>query len=440
MSNSRQVPPFDFYARDVETLDRKELRALQDRRVRALTVQIAGNEFYKQRARATGVDLEKIETLPDLGRLPYLTKSDLVREQNEHPRYGRLPTYPLDDYRYFHQTSGTTGEPLKWLDTAESWDWFTRCWCYVYRAAGVKATDIVFCAFSFGPYISHWVAMSGARCVGALAISGGGLGSDQRIQMILSSGCTAIVCTPTYALHLAEVATKSGIDLRGSKVRIVMCAGEPGGSLPNVKRAIETAWGAKCFDHVGATEVGAWAFGCEAESGAIHLNEAEFVFEIIDPVTLEPVEAGARGELVVTNLGRAAMPVLRYRTGDLVELATEPCGCGRTFLCVKGGVLGRSDDMIILRGANLYPAAIDDLIRSLGQVLEYEVEVERRHALDDMLIRIEALDGLEPEFVAQSVSDALRRKFNIRVEVEPVKSGSLPRYEFKARRVRRVER
>ena len=174
-----------------------------------------------------------------------------------------------------------------------------------------------------------------------------------------------LVCTPTYALHLAEVASGLGIDLRASAVRIGIYAGEPGASLPNVKRAIESAWGATCFDHAGATEAGAWAFDCEAQTGAIHLNEAEFIFDVIDPQSGESVDEGTRGELVITNLGRACMPVLRYRTGDLVEMTTEPCACGRRFARIKGGVLGRSDDMIIVRGVNLYPSAIDNLIRGL---------------------------------------------------------------------------
>src|SRR5262249_10543271 len=202
-----------------------------------------------------------------------------------------------------HPASGTTGRQLRWLDTAAGWEWFTRCWGMVYRAAGVSADDVVFCAFSFGPFISHWTAISGVWHIGAMAVSGGGMSSEQRLQSLLDNRCTVLVSTPTYALHLAEVAARLGIDLRASMIRRTSHAGEPGASLPAVKQTIENAWGATCFDHAGATEVGAWAFDCEAQTGAIHLNEAEFIFEVIDPESGIPLSSPGRGELVITNLG-----------------------------------------------------------------------------------------------------------------------------------------
>jgi phenylacetate-CoA ligase len=271
-----------------------------------------------------------------------------------------------------------------------------------------------------------------------MAIPGGGMNSEQRLQSLLDNRCSVIVCTPTYALHLAEVARAKGIDLTASSVRIGIHAGEPGASLPNVKNAIEREWGMTCFDHAGATEAGAWAFDCQAQTGAIHLNEAEFVFEVIDPGTAEVVEEGTRGELVVTNLGRVAMPVLRYRTGDLVELTTEPCPCGRSFARIRGGVLGRADDMMIVRGVNLYPAAIDDLIRSFAGVVEYEVEIRMLEGKQDLLVKVEPGASDEVAQLRDEVAQAFRRQFNIRVDVQSVAPGSLPRYEFKARRFKRV--
>ena len=378
-----------FYDRAVETLPREKLRELQNERLRALIAQIESNQFYQEKARGAGLELSGIKSTDDLRALPFTTKQELVAEQTEHPPYGRLLTYPIEQYCYFHQTSGTTGRPLKVFDTAACWEWWKRCWGYVYRAAGVTADDIVFCAFSFGPYISHWSATFGAWHIGAMCISGGGMNSEQRLQCMRDNRATVLVCTPTYALHLAEVARGLGIDLRASAVRIGIYAGEPGASLPNVKRAIESAWGATCFDHAGATEVGPWAFDCEAQTGAIHLNEAEFIFEVIDPQSAEPLAEGVRGELVITNLGRECMPMLRYRTGDLVEMTTEPCPCGRGFARINGGVLGRSDDMIIVRGVNLYPGAIDNLIRGVPNITEYEVNIRRVAGMDELSIRIE---------------------------------------------------
>jgi phenylacetate-CoA ligase len=426
-----------FYDQNLETLDRSSLLELQSKRLLALMSECTANRFYAEKLRSAGVEARSLNTVDDLRALPFTTKGELTAEQQAHPPFGRLLTYPLSRYRYFHQTSGTTGSPLKWLDTADSWEWFVRCWGYVYRAAGVTEDDTVFCAFSFGPYISHWTAISGAWHVGAVCISGGGMNSEQRLQAILDNRATVIICTPTYALHLIEVAREKGIDLGSSSVRTGIHAGEPGASLPNVKRAIEQGWGATCYDHAGATEVGAWAFDCQAQSGSIHLNEAEFIFEVIDPQTGRALDEGERGELVITNLGRAAMPVLRYRTGDLVELTTESCGCGRSFARIKGGVLGRADDMMIVRGVNLYPSAIDDLIRGLPGIAEYEVNIRRVAGMDDLLIKIEATDKHHFDDVSRAVLAAFRRQFGIRVSVEQAAPHTLPRYEFKARRYKR---
>ena len=427
-----------FYNRELETLARERLREWQSERLRLLMMELATNEFYQAKARAAGFELERLERIEDLDALPFTTKAELVEEQTAYPPFGKLLTYPLSSYRYFHQTSGTTGRPLRWLDTRESWDWWTRCWGAVYRAAGIGAGDTVFCAFSFGPFISHWTAIAGAWHVGAMAISGGGMNSEQRLQTLIDNRCTVLISTPTYALHLAEVAGQQGSDLRAASIRRTIHAGEPGASLPAVKRAIETAWGATCFDHAGATEVGAWAFDCEAQSGAIHLNEAEFIFEVIDPASGAAVSEGERGELVITNLGRGCMPVIRYRTGDLVEMMTEACACGRSFARIRGGVLGRADDMMIVRGVNLYPSAVDNLIRSLPEIIEYEVIIRRVDGMDDLLIRLETAGGVPFADTASALLNLFRRQFGIRISLEHAAANSLPRYEFKARRFKRL--
>ena len=428
----------DFYDPQMETLDRLRLRQAQDERLARLMSELTTNQFYLEKFQQAGLDMRSVRSADVLERLPFTTKAELVAEQQSRPPYGRLLTYPTARYRYLHQTSGTTGQALKCLDTREDWEGWMRGWGYVYRAAGVSESDLVFCAFSFGPYLSHWAAIDGARHIGALCVSGGGLSSEQRLRMILDSGSTVLVCTPTYAIHLAEVAVGVGLDLKSSAIRITIHAGEPGASVENVKRRIEQAWGATCFDHAGASEVGAWAFDCQAQTGSIHLNELEFVFEVIDPNSGEPVSEGNRGELVVTNLSRAGMPVLRYRTGDLVELTTEPCPCGRNLARIRGGVLGRADDMLIVRGVNLYPSAIDNLLRAIPAIIEYEVEIRRVGGMDDLLLKIEIPDVESFGSVSEAVLAAFRSELNIRVSVEQAARGSLPRYEFKARRYKRV--
>ena len=428
---------FHFYDLRLETLPREQLRALQTGRLLLQLQEMSANGFYAAKFAAAGLLRKDILTLDDLQKIPFTTKSDLVTDQAAAPPYGTLLSYSLARYTHLHQTSGTTGRPLLWLDTKESWATWLRCWGFVYRAAGVTEDDIIFCAYSFGPYVSHWAAIEGARGVGALTIAGGGLDSEQRLRLMLDRRCTVLLCTPTYALHLLEVARRESIDLRSSAIRVTIHAGEPGASVPNVQRAIEDGWGAHCYDHAGATEVGAWGFGCDARTGAMHLNETDFFFEVIDPATLRPVGEGERGELVVTTLSRPGMPVLRYRTGDLVEMVTTPCLCGRTLARIQGGVIGRADDMLIVRGANLYPSAIDNLVRSLPFILEYEVEIRRVSGMDDLRFRIEVA-GVSSGDPVQSLVEAFRAQFNIRIGVERVPAGSLPRYEAKASRFKRL--
>jgi phenylacetate-CoA ligase len=400
--------------------------------------ELATNQFYQEKFRSAGLEMAEVRGAADLGSLSFTTKAELTAEQQKHPPYGRLLTYPLARYSYLHQTSGTTGRPLRWLDTAEDWEAWMRCWAEVYRGAGVTADDLVFFAFSFGPYIGHWTAIGGARHFGALCLSGGGMHSEQRLRAILDNRCTVLVCTPTYALHLAEVARETGLDLPASDIRVTINLGEPGASVPNVRRRIEAAWGARCFDHAGATEVGPWSFDCQAEDGAIHLNELEFIFEVIDPETGAAVAEGVRGELVITTLGRIGMPVLRYRTGDLVELTTEACACGRPLARIKGGVLGRADDMLTVRGVNLYPSVIDDLIHAMPSIIEYEVEIRRVAEMDDLLLKVEVAEPHSFAEVERALLAAFRAQLNIRVSVAQAARGRLPRYELKARRYKRV--
>jgi phenylacetate-CoA ligase len=292
----------------------------------------------------------------------------------------------------------------------------------------VEPTDRVFFPFSFGLFIGFWAGFEGARALGAMAIPGGGQDSPARLATIAALEPTVLVCTPSYALHLIEVARERGIDLAKSSVRATVHAGEPGAGIPSVRARIEAGWGARAFDHAGMTEMGAWGFECAEQSG-LHVNESEFVAEVLDPATGEPGEAG---ELVLTNLGRLGSPAIRYRTGDRVRVAREPCPCGRTFMRLAGGILGRVDDMLIVRGVNVFPSAIENVVRSFAGVDEFQIEVYAHGALQEVRLRLELSSG-EP--TPQQVQDRLRAALGIRVDVETVPPRTLPRYELKARRV-----
>jgi phenylacetate-CoA ligase len=217
--------------------------------------------------------------------------------------------------------------------------------------------------------------------------------------------------------------------MRLSNVRITIHAGEPGASIPATRERIQSAWNARTFDHAGMTEMGAFGFACAAQQG-LHVNEGEFIAEILDPLTNQPVHEGQTGELVLTNLGRWGSPAIRYRTGDLVRHGGYSCTCGRTFLMLLGGVLGRVDDMLIIRGVNVYPSALANILHRFPEVSEYRVIVTSEGPMDEIAIQVEC-----PPHLKSTIADELHIALNLRVPVETVEPGTLPRFELKARRV-----
>ena len=418
-----------MFDRGLETQAPDALREHQWRRFQAMARELLGsNAFVRAKWRAAGLAaVDDLRGWDDFGRLPFTWKREFVEDQAAHPPFGTNLTYPLERYVRVHQTSGTSAEPIRWLETQASWDWWTRCWAFVLRAAGVTPADRVFFPFSFGLFVGFWAGFEGARALGALAIPGGGQDSLARLASMDALGATVLVCTPSYALHLAALARERGIDPSAGRVRITVHAGEPGAGIPAVRARIEEQWGARAFDHAGMTEVGAYGYEC-AEQAGLHVNESEFVAEVVEPATGAPAR---EGELVLTNLGRLGAPAIRYRTGDRVRVADAPCACGRTFLRLEGGILGRLDDMLIVRGVNVFPAAVEGIVRRFPDVDEFQIEVVRAGELDEVRVLLEADDPA----TVRSVQEALRVGLGLRLEVRSVPLRSLPRYELKARRV-----
>jgi phenylacetate-CoA ligase len=402
---------------------RKLLRAVQ-----------SSNRFYQEKFR--GIDTE-IESLADFtSRIPFTAKSDLVADQSTAPPFGNNLTFPLDHYSRFHQTSGSKGTPLRWLDTEQNWRAMLQHWTVIFDAGNVGATDRICFAFSFGPFIGFWLAFEAACKLGALCIPGGGLSSKARLRLILENEATVLCCTPTYALRLREVADQEGIDLSRSKLRLIIVAGEPGGSVPATRQRIETAWpGARVFDHHGMTEVGPVTFECPRQPGMLHLIESAFFAEIIDPQCGESKTEGEEGELVLTTLDRIGSPLIRYRTGDLVRSRRfTPCTCGRYDLLLEGGILGRTDDMLVIRGVNVYPSAIEEIVNSTGEIAEYRVNIFRGKPLNELCVLIEPMgDCKDPSAAAARLADLFHAKLALRIPVT-VASESLPRFEMKAQR------
>lgn len=419
-----------------ETLDRPALEALQGERLRELLGRITGrNPFYTRKLEAAGLRGEAPSFPQQLERLPFTTKDELVRDQAEHPPWGSALGEPLSRYTRYCQTSSTTGRPLRWIDTNESWQWLLECWKAVYRAARVGPGDRAFFPFSFGPFLGFWAAFDAGSQLGLLCIPGGGMSSPLRLSLLESLEASVVCCTPTYALHLAEVARREGVGLSEGRVRVVIVAGEPGGSIPATRARIEQAWGARVIDHHGLTEVGPLSFECWEAPGFLHLNESRFLCEVLDPATLRSVPDGTRGELVVTSLGRSACPVLRYRTGDVVVRRSQPCACGRSWARLEGGILARADDMVNVRGVNVYPSAIEAVVRGFGEVVEFRSTVSRGGGLRSLSVELELAAGVEDASALKgAVARRLREALGLTVQVTAVAPMALPRFEMKARR------
>jgi phenylacetate-CoA ligase len=427
-----------FASEAKDYLTRPELDRLQRQRLSDLLhAMLPANRFYAEKIGQSGLDPDRLAELDAWQRLPFTTKAELIADQQAHPPYGSNLSYPLDSYTRMHQTSGTSGQPLRWLDTPQSWEWMLGCWRQVYRAAEIEPADRFFFPFSFGPFLGFWTAFEAATHCGCLALAGGGMTSLARLRFLLDNRVTVIVCTPTYALRLAEVAREHGIILRretpGYAVRAVVVGGEPGGSIPATRRRIEDAWQARVFDQSGMTEIGPAT--CECTCGGVHLLEGDFIAEVLDPRSGQIVPPGVGGELVLTNLGRWGSPLLRYRTGDLVRVEPTGCECGRTFLRLAGGILGRTDDMIHVRGNNLYPGSLEAVIRRFPEVAEYQVAVIHGGALAEVRVAVEPINEAAGADLAERVAQAIRQELLFRADVETVLPGSLPRFEMKANRV-----
>jgi phenylacetate-CoA ligase len=389
---------------------------------------LPGNPFYSAKLRGANPD-------SPLASLPFTLKQELIEDQQANPPYGSNLTYSLDRYTRFCQTSATTtGTPMRWLDTPESWDWMIANWTRVYQAAGVGAGDRIFFAFSFGPFLGFWVGFEAAARVGCLAIPGGGMRSAARLRTIVETAATVLCCTPTYAIRLAEVAGEENIDLAAAKVRTLIVAGEPGGSVPATRRHISELWGgARVVDHHGMTEVGPVSYGCPKRPGVLHVIDDSYIAEVIDPLTGQPALRGVAGELVLTNLGRLGSPLLRYRTSDIVQAAPEDrCECGASGLALIGGILGRTDDMLVVRGVNVYPSAVENILRGFDAVSEYRVQIQNHRTLPELSIQVEV--RVHDSTLTHRLEAALTNAFALRIPVSMVPQGSLPRFEMKARR------
>ena len=409
--------------------DRGGLDRLKLERLRGLLDTILPhNRFYAAKLPASAAGVAALETLRDW---PFTDKQELVAAAAAGVP-GNL-TWPVERYVRFHRTSGTRGRPLPAFDTADDWIWWMACWEEILSRAGVRPGDRVLVASSFGPYAGFWSCFDAVVHRGAMAIPAGGLSTQARLELARAAGATVVVATPSYALHLAEVADQVAIDLAGLGVRLVIVAGEPGGSLPAVRARIAAAWSADVLDHAGATEVGPWGVGDAAGRG-LHVIEPWFHPEFVDVSSGDPAAEGALAELVLTTLGRHGAPVIRYRTGDLVRprwpTAETVAAGGCPWVWLDGGIVGRADDMVVVRGVNIFPGAVDEIVRGFPEIAEYRLTLASHGSLDELCLEIE--DRADAPL---RVARELEVRLGLRIDVTVVPIGSLPRFEGKARRL-----
>ena len=425
-----------------ETLDRERLEALQLTKLRRQCEWAAARSpWYRRLFAAEGFDPARLNSVHDLRRLTPLTRDEWMNSQFEHPPYGEIPTIGGVGAIRVHTTSGTTGRgPLRALDSRKDWAWIAEMWSYAIWGCGARPADTAYIAFGYGSFIGFWGLHYAMEKVGVLNVPGGAQTTEARVRQMVDFDANVIASTPTYALRLAQEAETLGIDLRGSSVSRVILSGEPAGSIPQTKALIEEQWGAKAFDTAGMTEIGTiMVFECEHQPGGTHIIEDHMLEEVINPDTLETVPYGESGERVVTSFGRGSIPLIRYRTGDLVcRVPASTCSCGRGFDIYEGGILGRVDDMKIIRGTNVYPRGIEAIVREFSEVDEFQIVITREGLRDEITLRVEMKtewreDGWE------SLSDTLHRRLALAHEglnfrIERAAAGELPRFELKAKR------
>ena len=425
-----------------ETMPRDRIEALQARKLRNL-VEWADSSvpWQSKRLRDAGVTPDQVSSLDDLQQIPLMTREDWMQGQLEHPPYGPILAAAPESAIRYHMTSGTTGAtPIRVLDGMKDWEWIAEMWCYGLWGFGVRPSDIVFVAFGYSTFIGFWGLHYACEKIGCLVLPGGAMTTDQRVRQIVDMGATVVCSTPTYALRMAQEAKSMGVDLAGSSVQRLILSGEPAGSIPATKKLIEREWVAMAGDTAGMTELGTiMIFECAEQPGGTHIIEDHYIEEVLDPESGKPVPYGEMGERVVTSFGRGFIPVFRYRTRDLVvKVPGSSCRCGRTFDIYEGGIRGRVDDMKLVRGTNVYPRAVEAIVREFSEIDEFQIHLYTAEGIRDeieVLMEIPDVDA-DPYRIMGEVGKKLADAHEgLRFGVKQAETGTLPRFELKAKRM-----
>ncbi len=426
----------------LETLPREKLEQLQLKKFKEIfSWAYEHSKFYHKLYHDAGIEPGDIRTFDDIHKVPKTEKAmlrDIQGEGKEPFPYGDILSVPLEQVTEYHQTSGTTGQPVYQADTWQDWDFHAESFAYALYAQGYRDTDRLFLPFGYNIFIAFWGAHYAAEKLGCEVIPGGVLNTEARILKMQELKATAMGATPTYVLGMAETARKIGIDPpKDLFIRKITVAGEPGGSIPATRKRMEDAWGAKVFDQSGSTEIGHWGLECRYQAG-LHVNEAFFLVEIEDVDTGKIInESGKKGKMVVTTFNRMAQPCIRFDVKDLIQWNARQCDCGRTFRLLDGGIMGRADDITKVKGVLLSPTAIEEVVRDIPQLSnEYQVVVTKKGDIDDITLKVEVIPEYKNDEAAirTKLVDQLRVKTNLGYNIEFHEYESLPRSQTKSRR------
>ena len=417
-----------------ETMPRELLAKLQLERLQA-TVRSAYETVPLHRARfdALGLVPQDIQSLDDLARLPFTVKSDL----RDHYPFGMF-TRPVEQLARLHASSGTTGKPTVVGYTADDLDTWANLMARSLHAAGARRGDVLHNAYGYGLFTGGLGAHYGAERLGAVVVPMSGGSTERQVALIMDFQARVLCATPSYALAIAEVAEQQGVDLRASALRVGLFGAEPW--TDGMRREIERRLGIRAVDVYGLSEIMGPGVACECTcQNGLHGWEDHFIFEVIDPDSGKVLPEGEAGELVITTLTKQALPMLRYRTRDITRLTTAPCDCGRTHVRILR-ITGRTDDMLIIRGVNVYPSQVEAVLVGLPDLApHYLLVVERRGRLDHLRVEVEAKPGVNASRHLQLARDAthhIKSLIGITTEVEVQVSGSIARSQGKAVRLR----
>ncbi len=424
----------------LETLPRDKLKALQFKKFKRIVKWgYENSKLYRRIYDEAGFTPDDLQTWGDISKVPMLEKEHYRTAQAKDPwPYGDSLCVPIEKVTEYRQTSGTTGQPVYQPDTWQDWEWQSECWSYILYAQGFRDTDRVFIPFGYNVFTAYWNGHYACEKVGCEVVPGGILNTEERLLKIKELRATAMMATPTYVLGMAETCRKKlGIDPAELTIEKILCAGEPGASVPATKKRMEEAWGAKVYDHVGATEIGGWSYECTSQPGGPHVNEAFFLVELLDIDTGEPIEEPYRpGKIVITTFDRLAQPCIRFDSKD-VSMWGDPCTCGRTFRVLQGGVHGRVDHITKVKGVLFSPVSVEEVVRGIPELGdEYELVVTKKGDVDVITLKVE-LDpqsGTTPEQLQPNLERQLRLKTNLAYKIEFHPFGNLPRYQVKAKR------